>query len=171
LTKAFVSFDIGGHWWTLLMGHPQIAWYEWYAPAEPGSPGYIWQTNIANFPVAPGQTVSCSVQYVGKTAGTIAFANNTTGTHFSITLAPPPGASFNGGSCEWIMEAPDGGEPTSSLPRFTPVIFTDAIACTSGDTAAMTPGNASTMNIVNAQGETVTSVTVNGETETITFIG
>jgi hypothetical protein len=57
------------------------------------------------------------------------FANDTTGEHFSITLAAPPGATFDGNTAEWIMEAPDGGEPVSSLPAFTPVTFTDAICC------------------------------------------
>jgi hypothetical protein len=147
------------------------AWYEWYTPYVPGSPQYIYEVQIPNFSVQPGQMVYCCVQYVGTTAGSISFANDTTGEHFSITLAPPPGATFNGSSCEWIMEAPDGGEPTSSLPRFTPVVFTGAIACAPGDTAAMTPGNADIMNITTASGQQLTNVTVNGETATITFTG
>jgi Peptidase A4 family len=109
--------------------------------------------------------------YIGNTAGSISFANATTGQHFSITLAPPPGATFNGSSCEWIMEAPDGGEPISSLPRFTPVIFTGGIACAPGATAVMIPGNADTLNIETVEGKVLTAVTVNGETATITFIG
>jgi Peptidase A4 family len=71
--------------------------------------------------VTAGQTVSCSVQYINnKTAGLLYMLNVTTNQHFSITLEPPTGAAFNGSSMEWIMEAPDGGEPVSSLPKFSP---------------------------------------------------
>ena len=148
-----------------------VAWYEWFAPQESNSPPYIWQINIPNFPVAPGQQVYCSVQYNGKTSGTISFANEATGQHFSITLAPPPGATFNGSSYEWIMEAPDGGEPTSSLPKFTPVVFTSALACNAGDTVSGNPAVASTMNIETTSGKVLTSVSVGSDTATIKFIG
>ena len=148
-----------------------IAWFEWYAPQESTSPPYIWQTNIPNFPVKPGQQVYCSVQYSGKTAGVISFANETTGEHFSITLAPPPGATFNGSSYEWIMEAPDGGEPISALPKFTPVTFTSALACSVGFTAVGNPAVADTMNIETTSGKVLTSVSVGTDTTTIKFIG
>jgi hypothetical protein len=115
-----------------------------------------------------GQGVYCSVQYVnGKTAGQIYFANDTTGEHFSITLAPPPGATFDGNTAEWIMEAPDGGEPISSLPAFTPVTFTDAICC--GATLSK-PQYGDIFNIVGF-GVTLTAVTVGSDTVTITYIG
>ncbi len=147
-----------------------VAWYEWFAPVQAGSPSYVWQTNIANFSVSPGQQVYCSVQYVGTTAGTIYFANEATGQHFSITLAPPPGASFNGGSCEWIMEAPDGGEPTSSLPKFTPVTFTSALAC-GPNNALANPQTGDTMNITTSGGKLLTATSVGADTTTITFVG
>jgi hypothetical protein len=148
-----------------------VAWYEWYAPQEPNSPPYIWQVNIPNFAISPGQQVYCSVQYNGKTSGIISFANETTGQHFSITLAPPPGATFNGSSYEWIMEAPDGGEPTSSLPKFTPVVFTTALACNAGLTATGNPAVASTMNITTTGGKVLTAVSVGSDTATIKFVG
>jgi Peptidase A4 family len=37
-----------------------VAWFEWYAPPQSDSPGYVFQTNIPNFMVSPGQTVYCS---------------------------------------------------------------------------------------------------------------
>ena len=136
-----------------------VAWFEWFAPPQPASPPYIFQTNITNFPVRPGDTVFCSVQYVsGHTAGDVFFANFTTGQRFSITLAPPPLATFSGISAEWIMEAPDGGVPASSLPTFSPVVFTDAFCC---DANQMT-GNPAVGDIWNVVGfgKTLTSVTV-----------
>jgi hypothetical protein len=148
-----------------------VAWYEWFAPQQAGSPGYIFQTNIPNFPVSPGQQVYCSVQYInGKTGGSISFANEATGQHFSITLAPPPGASANGSSCEWIMEAPDGGEPVSSLPKFTPVTFTSALACGPAN-ATTNPQTGDLMNLTTASGKILTAVTVGADTATIKFVG
>jgi len=147
-----------------------VAWYEWFAPPQPNSPGYIFQTNIANFPVKPGDVIFCSVQYNGTTSGSISFANDTTGQHFSITLAPPPGANFNGQSAEWIMEAPDGGEPTSSLPKFSPVTFTSALAC-GPNNATTNPAAGDLLNIESAGGKILTSTTAGTDTATISFIG
>ena len=148
-----------------------VPWYEWYAPQVAGSPPYIYQTNISNFAAAPGQAVSCTVSYVGTTAGQIAFSNKMTGQYFSITLAPPPGATFNGSSVEWIMEAPDGGAPTSSLPAFTPVVFTGCIACNSAANTTIAPGACDTMNITAANGQVLTNVVDNAASCTISFAG
>ncbi len=149
-----------------------VAWYEWFAPKQKNSPGYIYQTNIANFSVSPGQTVYCSVQYVNNT-GYVYFANDATGEHFSITLAPPPGATFNGNSAEWIMEAPDGGETTASLPSFTPVQFSTAICCGTNAAGASVTGDPATADTVNITGfgTTLTSVTLGPSTATIDYVG
>ena len=138
------------------------------------APGYVYQTNITNFPVRPGDTVNCSVQYVSSVAGQINFANQTTGQHFSITLAPPPGASFSGNSAEWIMEAPDGGEPTSSLPRFTPVNFTSAFSCAAGGKTVGNPLSGDTWTLVNFSAnppKTLTAETLGNDAVTVTFAG
>ena len=148
-----------------------VAWYEWYAPPQAGSPGYVWQTNIANFPVSPGQQVYCSVQYINnKTAGQLYFANETSGQHFSITLVPPPGANFNGDSMEWIMEAPDGGEPTASLPKFTPVQFTTALGCNANGSVVGNPQTGDYINVVYG-GKTLTAVTLASDAVTVKFTG
>jgi hypothetical protein len=148
-----------------------VAWFEWYAPLQAGSPPYIYQTNIANFPISPGQQIYCSVQYINNnSAGYIYLANQTTGHHFSITLAPPPGATFKGNSVEWIMEAPDSGEPESSLPKFSPVQFTSAIACGPNGTTG-NPQNADTANVESISNQVLTSVTVGNYSVTIDFIG
>ena len=147
-----------------------FAWYEWFAPTKPNSPPYIFEIGIPNMPVAAGQSVSCVVQYQGTTAGMLTFTNNTTGVHFSITLVPPPGATFKGNTAEWIMEAPDTGEPVSSLPKFTPVVFTAANAC--GPNSVYTnPAMSDTVNIRNAQNKVLTATTVAAYTTTVSFIG
>jgi hypothetical protein len=148
-----------------------IAWYEWFAPPQTNSPGYVWQTNITNFPVSPGQQVYCSVQYINNnTAGYLYFANQTTGHHFSITLTPPPGASFNGDSMEWIMEAPDGGEPSASLPSFTPVQFTTALGCNATGSIVGNPRSGDYIYIVSG-GKTLTCVSLANDAVTVRFSG
>jgi hypothetical protein len=141
-----------------------VAWYEWYAPVVPGSPGYVHQTNITNFPVSPGDQIGVAVQYVGSSAGYISMANNTTGKNFAITLAPPPGANFSGASCEWILEG-----TASDLPSFSPINFTTALACGVNGTTA-SPGSGDTLNIVAVNSIVpVTATSVAGENLTITF--
>ncbi len=124
------------------------------------APAYVFQTNITNFPVRPGDTVNCSVQYINGVAGQLNFGNQTTGQHTTITLVPPPGATFDGDSVEWIMEAPDGGEPISSLPKFTPVAFTGALGCGADGRTVGNPQNADTWTVINGSvfpAETLTS--------------
>jgi hypothetical protein len=147
-----------------------IAWFEWFVEgADPNQFPYIYQVNIPNFPVFPGQTIYCSVQYVANnTAGQLYLANDSTGENFSITLAPPTGASFNGTDAEWIMEAPDGGEPFSALPSFTPVVFTSALAC--NNSVVGNPQTGDYVNIFNGN-QQLTSVTLGNDSVTIYFIG
>jgi hypothetical protein len=147
-----------------------VAWYEWYAPKQPNSPPYINQQNITNFPVSPGQNIWCTVQYLNnKTLGYVAVANIMTGAHTSFAIQPPPGATFAGNCAEWIMEAPDGGYPTSALPNFSPVTFNNAYATLNlgGNGDAQTGDY---LNILN--GSTVmTSTTLGHWTVAINFLG
>ena len=138
------------------------------------APAYVFQTNISNFSVSPGDTVHCSVQYINGVAGQINFAKQTTGQTTTVTLVPPPGATFNGNSVEWIMEAPDGGEPISSLPRFTPVSFTSAFGCGADGKTVGDPKNGDTWTVVNSSvvpPKTLTSTTLGGTSVTISFAG
>ena len=134
------------------------------------TPSYIFQTNIVNFTVKPGDTINCGVLYFGDIAGYVEMANQATGQHFSITLAPPPGATFDGDSIEWIMEAPDGGPPISSLPSFTPVNFTSAVGC-GPNNAVGNPQSALPVNVVNTSNTFLTSVTLGSNSVTINFKG
>jgi hypothetical protein len=149
------------------------AWYEWFAPAVPGSPSYIYQTDITNLEVSPGHQLVCAVYYQpflpSLSLGTIILINATTEQGFSLLLYPPPGATFAGNTVEWIMEAPDGGEPISSLPKFTPVVFTGISESHDGAPASLQ--NVDTLNIENAAGTILTSVTVGNDTVSIDFIG
>jgi Peptidase A4 family len=158
-----------------------VPWFEWFAPAADNSPPYIFQTNILNsedgqpFSVAPGQLVFVSVQYIFG-GGLVVFGNETTGQFFSILLAPPPGATASGNSIEWIMEAPNGGEPGTSIPNFTPVAFIFARGWSRNPSAISdifndNPLIGDTINIATANGTILTNVTLGDWLVTIDFIG
>ena len=147
-----------------------VAWYEWFGPVGP-PPAYVDQVNITSVSVSPGDEVVVYVNYVSKTAGQFYFGNLTTGLHFSLTLAPPKGATFAGNTVEWIMEDPDGGEASeTALVKFTPVVFTNAIACTAAG-GTNNPASDNTCNIQTTGGKVLTKVTTGTDKLTIDFIG
>jgi len=142
-----------------------VAWFEWFAPPETNSPLYICQTDVTNFPLGTGHQVFCSIQYIlNKTAGQIYFANDTTGQHFCITLAPPPGAKLAGDSMEWIVEAPLGGG------EFAPVQFTTALGCSADSQTVGNPQNGDHIEIVDNH-QRLTSVELGDDSVTIRFAG
>ena len=152
------------------------AWFEWYV-LNATSPAYVFETSIDNIQIEPGDEVFCVVTYVITPGvgqqGELHFGNSTRGHYFSMVLAPPAGATFNGGSAEWIMEAPGTsaglGEPTTSLPRFSPVVFSTAYSnglnIPTGD-----PNNGNTTNI-QGFGELQTSVSLQPFRVEIDYIG
>lgn len=79
-----------------------------------------------------------------------------------LTLIPPSNATASGNTVVWIMEAPDGGIPTSSLPAFDPVTFSSMLVydAQGGTGNAIGPGS-NTFNIRN-NGKVLTSVTLTG---------
>jgi hypothetical protein len=107
--------------------------------------------------------------------------SSVTGWHGHSVLPVPSGAHFSGGSAEWIVEAPDGGEwgtsgePASSLPAFTAVAFNDTVACgPQGIFGPWTnPAGSTVQEITTAQvnGVSLTSTLVSAEGVTVTFTG
>ena len=153
-------------------GNPSyVAWYEWYSPIKnTNSPAYIVQTKIQNFPINKGDQVYCSVQYINNKAGLIKFTNETTGKSIApITLTPPPGATLSGTSIEWVMEAPDGGYPHTSLPSFTQLVFTGAVGTSSDSSVVGDPLNADSFDIKGSK--MLTSTALASGQVTIDFIG
>jgi len=151
-----------------------FAWWEWFVPgADLSQFYYVKSQRIADFLVSPGDKIYCCVAYVrNHTAGQLYLANRNTGKLFSIIIAPPTGANFNANSIEWIMEAPDGGEPISALPNFTQVNFFQAFGWTTGDKAVGDPQNGDSLNIFNpVTCQTLTSASLGSLSVTINFIG
>ncbi|WP_170066667.1 G1 family glutamic endopeptidase [Kitasatospora aureofaciens] len=145
-----------------------IPWYEWFAPEVDGSPAYIFQTNIENMPIEPGDEVFARLAYQNG-QGFVMFGNVDRGLYFNIQLAPPPGASLNGNSLEWIVEAPNSGEPGTSLPRFTPVDFSVAVGSNADGTVGADPNTGDTTNI-SAFGRSLTSVTTAMDSLTVNYL-
>jgi hypothetical protein len=179
IQQQIVSF-FNGH--TVIQIPLYTAFYEWNIQnPQPGTPGYVYITTIDNFPVSPGDEIYCSVQYVyshvtgQKVAGRIDMGNSSSKTtqQFSITLAPPDGADFNGRSAEWIMEAPSFGRVPATLPAFTPVTFTTCVACSADETTIIHPGDdCDIWNVVKPYpgGAPRTNTTVDDESVTISYV-
>ena len=131
------------------------------------SPSYIFETFITNLAARPGDVINCSVQYLGNAAGQITMINQTVNPDlaYTIVLLPPPGATFNGSTAEWIMEVPQDIGNSNPPPQFTPVVFT-TVECSTPAGLIGTPqsANGEAFNIPN-----VTAVTLEGDLVVITY--
>jgi Peptidase A4 family len=144
-----------------------VAWYEWFAPKVSGSPPYIYQTNIDNLTIEPGDEVFAGIHYQGG-QGYVMFGNVGRGQYFTIQITPPPGATFSGNSVEWIVEAFNAGEPSTSLPRFSPVQFTAMGSDANGTTGAH-PSAGDSSNIV-AFGRPLTTVVTTTDSVNVNYL-
>jgi hypothetical protein len=160
---------------------PICAFYEWWMQSPPQNPPtYVNTTPIMNFDVAPGDTVVAIASYISGMVGHVFLFNHRTGKNFSLALKPPHTADFNGSSAEWVVESPSGGEGSNySLPAFTPVTFTAALACNCSDLSNPTYGDPSTATRQTIEVATpgnqsptfLTSTTVTDSTVEVTFTG
>ncbi len=100
-----------------------FAWTEWFS---------LGSVIVANFPVAVGDQISCTVcAPFGNTHGTALFNNLTSGLTTSIGLDPPAGTSLSGNVAEWIVEDP--GTSSGGLfpfPNYGSTFFTGCVAGT-----------------------------------------
>ncbi len=102
------------------LAYLSYAWFEWYP--DP------WFT-VSNFPVAPGDTVSCTICVYNPTEAVIHLVNLTSGVMTSFGKSPKGNFELLGNSAEWIVELPDAGIP---LARFGEVFFDGCVAGTAG---------------------------------------
>src|SRR5262249_19183242 len=58
-----------------------VAWYEWFAKQVPASPAYIFETDIQNMPVEPGDEVFAGIHYRNG-QGFVTFGNVDRGLYF-----------------------------------------------------------------------------------------
>jgi hypothetical protein len=156
------------------------AWYEWWL-ANPSSnaPTYVNAQSIPSktFQVSPGDTLIACASYVSSTAGSVMLLNQSrsTANFFHKVLAPPQQADFNGSSAEWILEVPGGGEGNYSLPAFSPLTFTAAVACNCASDLASAifadPSTATLLNLETTSDVALTDTTAGAGTATINFVG
>jgi Peptidase A4 family len=159
-------------------GNPSTwAWYEWWLANPPANaPKYVNAQSLPqSFGVNPGDTVYATAAYMNGSAGHLSLWNETTGAYWQKVLAPPPGADFNGRSVEWIVECPGGGEGFYSLPAFSPLTFSAAIACNCSpdlSSSIFTDPSAASLNDIETTSDVpLTSTTAGKGTATITFVG
>ena len=94
-----------------------VAWYEWYVPPEARSlRPYVYQSNIENFPVGPGDEVVAAIEY-GTSQGHVHFGNLSNGKYFTMAFSRARRMPASGNTVEWIMEAPNFGEPPNGGRR------------------------------------------------------
>jgi hypothetical protein len=118
------------------------AFFEWYTSASSIALLLPNLAGSAGFSVQHGDMISASVindPHNRHLPPQVSLHNARSGQNFSYVFgSAPPGSNYQGGSCEWIMEATNqtpfsaGGYPTvddSTFPYFTPVVFNGAIAC------------------------------------------
>jgi hypothetical protein len=110
------------------------AWFEWYIDGYQNlyeQFPYVFQTDLP-IPVNAGDVIFVMVFY-GQGAmankGCIWFQNvsrSSTSPPFFLVLSPPTGASANGSSVEWIVEA--NSPPPAALPNVGSVFFNESSA-------------------------------------------
>jgi hypothetical protein len=161
------------------------AFYQWWVEGDEST--YQSVQFGPDYYVNPGDSVFCSVQYVlddksNPVGGYVWVGNETSGVYVpGIVLPAPSNAVFSGGSAEWIVEAPNGGEwgpglngGQSSLPAFTPVAFAGVACGPEGIFGPWTDAVGSTVQEVTTApqgGMPLTSTSINAGGVTVTFVG
>lgn len=106
-------------------------WWEWWQ----GQSFYF-----ENFPVSPGDVVSCSISCpAGGTNGIVTMTNAATRNHISLSVPAPAGTKLIGNCAEWIVERQTADASSSALTElseFGSIFFDEAFAATA------TPPNA-----------------------------
>ncbi|HEY5207735.1 MAG TPA: G1 family glutamic endopeptidase [Roseiarcus sp.] len=99
-----------------------FAWTEWFS---------LGSIVVANFPVAAGDEISCTVcAPFGNTHGTALFNNLTSGLTTTIGINPPAAVSLSGNVAEWIVEDPSTASNTLyPFPNYGSTFFN---GCTAG---------------------------------------
>jgi hypothetical protein len=100
-----------------------FAWTEWFS---------LGSAIVANFPVAVGDEISCTVcAPFGNTHGTALFNNLTSGLTTIIGIDPPAGTSLSGNVAEWIVEDPNTASGSLfPFPNYGSTFFTGCVAGT-----------------------------------------
>lgn len=112
-------------------------WWEWFPAGE---------VQIANFPVAIGDTISCLICAGSATTATIYLTNQTRNTQTSFAISATGTTALVGNCAEWIMERPGFNGVLSQLPAYNEVDFSNCFAVsTAGTNVAANAGQTAVM--------------------------
>jgi hypothetical protein len=177
VVQAGVTQEVGTY-----NGQPvdAYAWFEWWVSESTGyDPGYVNETRLFNsdgtpFSVSPGNEIAVWVFYTGNRGAMISYWNDSTNQNVVLNLVAPTYAIPNGASAEWVIEAPDMGEPGTPIPAFTPPLtFNNCLACQGGGWGPCAgPSSGQAINLVEGPGgKTLATAQLGSETVTIDFVG
>jgi Peptidase A4 family len=152
-TAVTVNGNTVNHW----------AWTEWYPNSA---------VQITNFPVAPGNVITCLVCAPQSDHGFVSMMNERTQQAVSVGLTPPPGITSIGASAEWIVEGiSDDLIPFDLFPlpiALDAIIFGGASAGTKNHSFDMQPKGFTT-NIVGNGGAALTQALIGSPSAAIVF--
>ena len=139
------------------------AWTEWYPNSA---------VQIVNFPVAPGDTITCLVCAPQSDHGFVSMMNERTQQAVSVGVTPPPGVTSVGASAEWIVEGISQDLiPFDMFPLpavLDAIVFGGAVAGTKSHSFNMQPKGFTT-NIVGTGGKALTQTIIASPTASIVF--
>lgn len=116
----------------------------------------------------------------GSGSADVQLMNQNTGQQYTAPLTAPEGTILQGINVEWIVERVEGNlndgngnDFTGPLPNFGTVTFTDtyadAVSSDGTNVQSFDASTASLLNLVNDDGETLTSASLSGSNVDVTF--
>jgi hypothetical protein len=139
------------------------AWIEWYPNSA---------VQITNFPVAPGDVITCLVCAPQPNQGFVSMRNERTQQAVSVGVNPPSNTTSIGASAEWIVEGISADLiPFDMFPLpivLNAMIFGDASAGTKNHSFDMQPKGFTT-NILGTGGKALTQAFIGSPSSAIVF--
>jgi hypothetical protein len=134
--------------------HHTYVWWEWYPQSE---------VAITNLAVSPGDVMYCLICVHSPTSAGFYIKNETTGDYVSFNQNAPAGTAVVGNCAEWIVEAPTIGGRQAALADYAEVFFDESTAGTRGG-VTLDAGSGTTVTMVDASGNTVSTPTLENAT-------
>ena len=132
------------------------AWYEIYGDSNLNG-GYAIPLSASSYPVTAGDQMTGTVTLVGSNWD-FAMSDSTQHWTWSTSVPSPTNVTLNQASAEWIVEDPNGCNPTcDTLAQFTPVTFSAASATENGSGGTISAFPAAADQIVSSDGSSVYS--------------
>lgn len=141
------------------------AWYEWI-PAD--------SVDFSGIDINAGDSITMSVTATSTTTGTATITNNSNGQSVTHTFTSgETTSSLCETNAEWIVEdftiISGGQQSLAPFANFGTVTFTDSTAIQNGQSVDATGAN--TITLVDSNGNTLASPSVDGSTVTVTYEG